>query len=255
MSPNRDYKNIIIGVLVIIIIILCVLLFLALRGRNNISNPEVNNNDTVEKVANIPEIEEEIKSLNRYLSYLYPINNPNDLDNQKKLYFLMEYLPYAGAGFSKDEGNDVNVKFFGTNYQVKYEDIICFADNEVILKYDGARYTRVGEHGHGGRYEGMIVSKTIETSYSKTKDEYYVKALYLELGDLEGIGSIIGNEIGENTYVDFFGMDEEQLNSYKDDGYTVISADDYLESIKDTLTPITYTYKLNNGNYYLVSVK
>ncbi len=181
--------------------------------------------------------------------YLYFANDfskkdVKEFDNQQLLFFaILNNTNGYDNSYSKDAIAQKIEDYFGDNVTLKFEDIICPVENEVLYKYDEEKgYTMNDDHpGHGGLGyiggEAHIINGTVKDH------DYTVKAriLYTEEGtftngsviyyptyeDLEKHNPIITEETKERTYRDV-----------------------------ESFLPITsFTFTKKGNNYYLKSVK
>lgn len=219
------------------------------------------NEEKQDKIITLEETEvsnllEQINIYNKYIGELYPIEDTTKVSNSEILSFAYLNIPNLSLneGFMQTEIEKVVAKYFGSDFSITHDNIMCFAENEIIFKYNTAtrKYDYYGEHGHGGPTVNGSYTYFIDGTYNEAKKVYTIntKVLYREA---------VGDTIGPDTA--YYANAQDGLNHtnelYKleDSEIGNITADKVYQKIQDNLKTTTYEFKVDEeGNYGLTRV-
>lgn len=214
-----------------------------------------------DKIVTLEELEvsnllEQIDVYNKYIGELYPLEDTTNISNSEILSFAYLNIPNLSLseGFMQTELEKVVAKYFGSDFPITHDNIMCFAENEIIFKYNPAtrKYDYYGEHGHGGPTVNGAYTYFIDGTYNEAKKVYTIntKVLYREA---------VGDTVGPDTA--YYGSAQDGLNHtnelYKleESEIGIITADEVYQKIQDNLKITTYEFKVDEeGNNGLTKV-
>ena len=184
----------------IVIVFISFILFISsisslLLNDNDNNKPEEkpvdNKEDKSDSFSNLKEIPDDdlellmnqVKIYNKELSKLYPINDVAKLSNQDLLRFSYLHIKFSDLiTFSKDQVDEVIKKYFDSSVKIKHEDIICFANDGPLFKYDKETgiYSYDGEHEHDGAVGYRTESYIVKSGMDEKTNTYKLalKVLY-----------------------------------------------------------------------------
>lgn len=154
-----------------------------------------------------------------YLAGEFEKNNVKDFDNQELLNFVLRIFGKYDKSFTKGEVEQIIDDYFGSNVEIKHEDIICPVENIPLYKYEDEKYVIDDEHPmHNGQdyYGGEVhvisgeVNEKEKEYILKTRILYTIKSMvgyadgvyYKSIDDIKNNKNIINNNIKPQEYKD-----------------------------------------------------
>ena len=226
----------------------------------------INDDDVIEETTTIEEqpakeeqivteesiIEEKVKRLSENFASYYPISNKKTIKNQDLLIYALSAIEYKNS-FTKEEVEESIKNLFGTDMNVKNEDIECpTSDPNPIYLYENGVYTPNPNHGGHGKLS--IYANIHNVSFAK-KDNKIIgkyKILYAKCSDTCVIASYY------KTYKDAIENKKPILewdaNEIVNDGEKKI--EEGYQRVKDEIPITTFEFTIeNDGTYTLNSIE
>lgn len=259
MKNNKVVRGILIGVLILLIIFgfyVIYLKFIDVKSNNNLddmSNSDSDNNQDIR--INIESI------IARELNYLLPIDNIDELTNQKKLQSIL-YIYNNDYGYNDEVSvseldevfNNSCLKKLGLEYEDIYSSKMFNDMDDVLYKLNDNIYKRVNEYNLNNRL-GIIYRNIIDYKQDDNiivisyKYGFYVK----EEDNLVNIFISYEDAISNSNIIKTFNI--EDYKSDTSDGYAetineamLFDYSIYLEEMKT----YTYTFNIENDDINLI---
>lgn len=254
----------------IITIVFLVLLVLGLGGYIVYDKYFVNDScDTVDKVEadnnkkddvrelSVSEKEELMNLVNVYNTYLYDyylMDSDKEIPNEEYLFFGYIQLLKENKMVTVDNMKDILEKYFGSDNNIKLDDIVCLECNTIKYKYNKESniYEEVRNHpGHGG---GLTVGTDVRYVSSEVINEDKV-SLVTHVIYRRPCGDTCGPVTAYYAYIeDSFDKKNPILGDVDADEEYPFTDGDY-ENIKNKLPKTIYNFeKDSSDNYVLKSV-
>lgn len=283
---KKSNKWVVIALCTVIIVLIGAITYLFVSGAATLNIKNNKENKTEEKEQNKEHNKDEKKDIktismteteknyfmnNMLLVYDGDKNvsteyNSSTLSNQEKMWFAIKNAEYGDimTGFSLSTLMDASKKYLGEAGIFNPEDVICKTDDEVILHYNEERqlFERVGVHGHEGEGFVYIVNSFVEGTITSKDNEPQIATIKVRKSfsklcpDLCGpdmnytrFGKIKDSLDEKNQVVDFSKELQEIPYEQHDEYYKK-----HIEENPEKYPIHTYTFKYDNGNYYLESI-